>query len=399
MHGTQTSAIVAALVGLSMAAPVTEVIGKKTFTVHQVAAGPRKALHPAKSMLNTYAKYGKLDAAPADVKAAAAAQQGTVVANPEDNDESYLSPVTVGGNVLNLDFDTGSSDLWVYSTLQASSQTSGHAVYDPSTSGTVKSGYSWKISYGDGSGAAGRVYADKVVVGGVTATSQAVEAATSVSTQFQRDVNNDGLLGLAFSSINTVSPTKQTTFFDTVKSTLSAPLFAVRLRKGAAGSYNFGFIDSAKYTGSISYTAVDNSEGFWGFTAGGYQVGSSAAVSTSIGSSIADTGTTLLFLPASVVRAYYAQVSGATNSASQGGYIFSCSATLPNFTVKIGAGSYTVPGSYMNYAPIGNGQCFGGIQSNAGFDFSIFGDIFLKSVYAVFDQTTGSPRLGFATGA
>lgn len=87
MHGTQTSAVVAALVGLSMAAPA-EVAGKKAFSVEQVAAGPRKALHPAQSMLNTYAKYGKLDAAPAEVKAAAAAaaQSGTVPANPEDND-------------------------------------------------------------------------------------------------------------------------------------------------------------------------------------------------------------------------------------------------------------------------------------------------------------------------
>ncbi|PSK46114.1 aspartic protease SNP2 [Elsinoe australis] len=399
MHGTQTSAVVAALVGLSMAAPA-EVAGKKAFSVEQVAAGPRKALHPAQSMLNTYAKYGKLDAAPAEVKAAAAAaaQSGTVPANPEDNDVSYLSPVTVGGKVLNLDFDTGSSDLWVYSTLQASSQTSGHSVYNPSTSGTLKSGYTWKISYGDGSGAAGRVYADKVVVGGVTATSQAVEAATSISAQFVADTDNDGLLGLAFSSINTVSPQKQTTFFDTVKSSLAAPLFTVRLRKGAAGTYDFGFIDSSKYSGAITYVPVNNGQGFWGFTAGGYQIGSGAAVSTSIGSAIADTGTTLLYLPSSVVTAYYRQVSSATFDNDQGGYVVSCSATLPNFTVKIGTGSFVVPGSYINYAPIGNGQCFGGIQSNTGIGLTIFGDIFLKAVFAVFDQSTGSPRLGFATG-
>lgn len=88
----------------------------------------------------------------------------------------------------------------------ASSEQSGHSVYSPSTSGKKLSGETWDISYGDGSGASGTVYADKVVVGGVTATSQAVEAATSVSAAFTEDVDNDGLLGLAFSSINTVSP-------------------------------------------------------------------------------------------------------------------------------------------------------------------------------------------------
>lgn len=46
--------------------------------------------------------------------AAAAApnnQSGTVAANPSNNAALFLSPVDVGGQTLNLDFDTGSSDL------------------------------------------------------------------------------------------------------------------------------------------------------------------------------------------------------------------------------------------------------------------------------------------------
>lgn len=115
-------------------------------------------------------------------------------------------------------------------------------MYNPADSGTKKDGYTWNITYGDGSGAAGVVYADKVVVGGVTATSQAVEAATSVSSEFTQDTKNDGLLGLAFSSINTVEPVQQTTFFDTVKDTLAKKLFTADLKKGTAGSYGFGYV-------------------------------------------------------------------------------------------------------------------------------------------------------------
>lgn len=38
---------------------------------------------------------------------------GTVAANPGQNAALFLSPVDVGGQTLNLDFDSGSSDLYV----------------------------------------------------------------------------------------------------------------------------------------------------------------------------------------------------------------------------------------------------------------------------------------------
>jgi hypothetical protein len=92
---------------------------------------------------------------------------------------------------------------WVFSEELPSAQQSGHSVYHPSDNATKMSGYSWSISYGDGSNARGDVYRDTVSIGGITARSQAVEAAQHISRQFLQDQNNDGLLGLAFSSINT----------------------------------------------------------------------------------------------------------------------------------------------------------------------------------------------------
>jgi len=65
------------------------------------------------AMMKTYEKYAVVGAqAPTEVvDAAAAAQSGEVTATPEQYDQSYLCPVTVGASTLNLDFDTGSADL------------------------------------------------------------------------------------------------------------------------------------------------------------------------------------------------------------------------------------------------------------------------------------------------
>jgi hypothetical protein len=156
-----------------------------------------------------------------------------------------------------------------------------------------------------------------------------------------------------------------------------------------------GYIDSSKYSGSLTYVNVDASQGFWSFTSTGYSIGSGATVSSSY-SAIADTGTTLMLLPNAIVKAYYAKVPGARLDNTQGGYVFSCSATLPSFSAVIGGKKFVVPGSYINYAQVTSTQCFGGIQSNAGIGFSIFGDIFLKSQFVVFSMENSTPQLGFA---
>lgn len=67
-------------------------------------------------------------------------------------------------------------------------------------------------------------------MGGLSVTAQAVEIATTVSDSFTSEDTIDGLLGLAFSDLNTVSPTPQTTFFDTAKPSLDQALFTADLK-------------------------------------------------------------------------------------------------------------------------------------------------------------------------
>ena len=104
-----------ALAGAVIATPV-QLEKRKAFSIEQVHRTTYLKNGPAQ-VAKTLRKYGKV--VPENVIAAAennaavsAADTGSEPAVPGDQyDSLYLSPVTVGSTTLQLDFDTGSSDL------------------------------------------------------------------------------------------------------------------------------------------------------------------------------------------------------------------------------------------------------------------------------------------------
>jgi Eukaryotic aspartyl protease len=100
-----------------------------------------------------------------------------------------------------------------------------------------------------------------------------------------------------------VTPVQQQTFFDNAQSSLNSPLFAAYLPFNADGAYDFGYTDSSKYTGTIEYAAVDNSNGFWEYPSTSYKVGSTT-YSQSGFTAISDTGTTLILMGDTAVDNY-----------------------------------------------------------------------------------------------
>ncbi|OAP57461.1 hypothetical protein AYL99_08199 [Fonsecaea erecta] len=337
------------------------------------------------------------------IKAATEAQldeteDGETSASPTQNDAQFLSPVTVGGQTLVMNFDSGSSDTWVFNTNLPASDQQGHTIYDPTKSSTFQNtlqGSTFNISYGDGSSASGPVGVDEVDIGGATVSAQAIGLPDNVAQSFVTDSASNGLVGLAFSQLNTIRPNPQKTFFDNVLPDLTLPVFTAQLKSGAVGSYEFGNIDTSAFTGQLATAPVDSSNGFW-------QVDSTSAavqgqsVDISGGTAILDTGTSLMLVPDEMLTAYWGTVDGAQVSQDAGGIIFPCDAQLPDLQVAIGDHMATVEGDGMNFANVGadtqTGEefCFGGLQSNQGLPFAIYGDVFFKSQFVVFDGSAPS---------
>ncbi|CCM05547.1 uncharacterized protein FIBRA_07774 [Fibroporia radiculosa] len=305
----------------------------------------------------------------------------------------YVVPVSIGTPpvTLNLDFDTGSSDLWVWSSELAGAEKyrQQHRLYHPERSETSsKTDGTWKISYGDGSSASGDVYTDHVRVAGVHIHGQAVEVAQHLSKNFLTDGGNDGLLGLAWPSINTVQPNAVATPVQNMidKNLINPPVFTVKLgHNGESSFYSFGHIDTTVTSHPIVYHHVDNSQGFWEVASTAYTIDrkpNRRAKNTAI----LDTGTTLCLLHDDVVEDIYHHISGSRYSNSRGGWIYPSNAHIPEISLAVGHTMYRINEVDFGYSDAGQGYTMGGVQSRGDLTYDIFGDVFLKSVYVVFNQ-------------
>ncbi|OAA57501.1 aspartic proteinase [Niveomyces insectorum RCEF 264] len=369
-------------------------------------------------------------------------------------DREYLSPVYLGtpGQLCYLDLDTGSSDLWLFSSRTPAIFLEGQRVYSPERSSTALavSNASWSASYGDGSYAGGSVYRDTVRLGELVLPNVTVEAATYVSRSLAADVAMSGILGLAF-HLNSTPVPHQPTLLDTLVPRLGPnTLFAVDLKHAAPGAYHFGYVNASSYTGDITWRPLQPNATFWQFDLQAVHIGGDNA-SGGRGSDggdddggdddggdddggnggdggdggdddddgdgdggdnnkpnapiwrlhdwpmVADTGTTLLLLPADLAELYWSFVPGAVLSETDGGWVFPCNATLPDFSFGFADGwNASVPGRYLNFQNLtaANTRCYGGIQATIA-PFGILGDAFLKALYVIFD--VGNARLGLAT--
>ncbi|KAI8601760.1 aspartic proteinase IV [Dissophora ornata] len=348
---------------------------------------------------NTKAQLAKLNVRYPNLKVLAASS-GHVPLTDVSNDLEYYGSVSVGtpAQVVKLDFDTGSSDIWFPSSTCTTTACKAHTRFNSAKSSTyTKDGRSWTISYGDGSSASGTLGSDIVSVGGVSVR-QTIGLATKESSQFGSSPE-DGLFGLGFNTIESVSGVK--TFMDNAIAAgiltlpvVSVFLPSVRRNGGVGGEYLFGAIDSTKYTGSLTYVPVTK-KGYWQVLIQDASYNGASLGQTSQG--IIDTGTTLVIVGDAAAKAIHAKIPGSVNDPSNG-WLVPCSVktSTANVGFKMGGATFNVPVADLAYEDMGDGSgnCFSGVQGGQD-GLWILGDVFIKNNYCVFSQTS-SPSIGIA---
>ncbi|GAA5937012.1 uncharacterized protein JCM15063_000127 [Sporobolomyces koalae] len=314
----------------------------------------------------------------------------------QQSDSLWTGTVSIGtpGQTFILDFDTGSSDLWVPGVGCTASSCSSKHKYDPSKSSTSSSvpSKTLNVQYGDGSTSSGPVYSDNVVIAGLTASKQVFGAASTLSSSFASSPE-DGLGGMAFQSI---SQLQTSPFFQTLVSQgkVASPVFSFKLASSGSELY-LGGINSAKISSGVTYTPL-TSKSYWNVQAS-TAVNGKTVSSLGTFAAIVDSGTTLIVAPTDFAQSFYAAVPGSA-AYGNGYYTFPCS-SVPAVSFSFPGSSTAWPVSSANFnlgrVSYGSSQCVGAlVGQDVGLNAVILGDSFMKNQYTVFD--VGNSRVGFA---
>ncbi|KAI0701863.1 acid protease [Cytidiella melzeri] len=319
---------------------------------------------------------------------------GSVSLTDEEDGSLWAGTISIGtpAQKFVVDFDTGSSDLWVpSSTCTASVCTSKHQ-YSAKLSNTSKhKNGTFSIRYGGGDSVSGPIYSETVAVSGISVTGQAFSPVTTLAS----NLPVDGIFGLGYPSI---SQLKQNPWVNSAKSqgVLDSAVFGFKLATNGSELF-LGGTNEALYSGDIEYHSIDTSNGFWQATGGSVVVDGKTVVSGL--ETIIDSGTTLIYgPPASVAKLYAAIPDAKLFDSTNGFYSFPC-ASIPSVGFSWGGKTWYISAENFNLGTTAQGsdQCVGAIGAQEfGFGNSVYlvGDRFMQNVYTAFSFE--DEKVGFA---
>ncbi|WOH11533.1 hypothetical protein DCAR_0831020 [Daucus carota subsp. sativus] len=230
-----------------------------------------------------------------------------IVALKNYMDAQYFGEIAVGTppQKFTVIFDTGSSNLWVPSAkCHFSVACFLHAKYKAAQSSTYKkNGTSAAIHYGTGA-ISGFFSQDNVKVGHLTVKNQDfIEATREPGITFLA-AKFDGILGLGFQEIS-VGKAVPVWYNMVEQGLVEEPVFSFWLNRHTeeeeGGEIVFGGVDSKHYEGEHTYVPVTQ-KGYWQFKMGDVLIdGKETGYCKEGCSAIADSGTSLLAGPTTVI--------------------------------------------------------------------------------------------------
>ncbi|CAG8456585.1 11593_t:CDS:2 [Ambispora gerdemannii] len=360
--------------------------------------------------------------------------------NAVGNDNQWTGDVHIGTppQKFTLEFDTGSSDLWVASVFCEKVMCNGHNLFDPHKSSTYHElKTDWDMGYMDGSNVTGFLAKDILRVGSIEIHNQTFALATNQTTEFQKDVV-DGVIGLGLGTNTRIKGTKTPLDNMIDKGLIKESLFSVYLvegKNGGGGEYLFGGYDKSKIKDDITFVSLSSTQE-WAIPLTNIYVGSNSIDIT--GNVLIDTGTSVILLGSKAAKQVFQQIPGSkivklkgNTMDVEGSWVVPCNTTEnilsqkrqkhqsnpkqeqqnPNsqqkpeekqpqqqeqITFIMGNREFVIPTGDIILEKVEEipHYCYAGIQAGAPDDVWILGSIFIKHHYLIFDQ--GQKRIGIA---
>ncbi|KAF9048515.1 aspartic peptidase A1 [Panaeolus papilionaceus] len=353
---------------------------------------------------------------PSQAGAAAPVADVTTANQPSDSDSlgldieaqdvGYLAKVQLGTPPRDFEIlmDSGSADFWVGAEncqSQAGGGCGNHIFLGPqSSSSFVDTKAPFQVTYGTGQ-VSGDIITDNVSIAGLSLPAHTFGVATTESVDFSSDQTPfDGLMGLAKSQLSeqqTLTPPESLA----KAGLITDPIVSFKISRLADdkndGEITFGGLDTTKFDQNTLVTLPNvNPDGFWEAA-----LDASSVDGTDTGlkgrTTILDTGTTLMVVPAADATAIHNLIQGA-KSDGQGGFTVPCTTTA-SVALTFNGQAFAIDPRDIAFQPVDpndpQGDCVSGIAAGdvGGATEWLVGDTFLKNAYFSTDVSTNTVSL------
>ncbi|KAF9418563.1 hypothetical protein BGZ94_009660 [Podila epigama] len=311
----------------------------------------------------------------------------------------YYGEVQIGNPPQSFDvvFDTGSSDLWVPSSKCTEEGCLSHNQFAGISSSSYSTGSPSKpfeIEYGTGS-VSGVISEDVITMGDVVSSSPIPFAESLTSSSLFGRAVFDGVFGLAYPEMS--SSGEQPPFLAMMEQkVMRNGVFGFYMGKGK-GELSLGGYDGSKIAGNEVLWSKVIKKGYWEIKMDKVKTENADFLKTPV-HAIVDTGTTQIIMPVELARHLHSQILPGAKHIHDGIYSLPCNGgkEMPVLRIRIEGKYFEVPPSLYTLQEIAPGRCMSGFAGEEVDGTAwILGDVFLRSVYSIFDFD--NDRVGFGT--